>query len=108
MKFVVDQQLPPALARWIERKGHEAAHVRELGMREADDSDIWRFAVANALTIVTKDSDFGLRRLQATDGPPILWLRIGNTTIGEIFRILEGAWPSVEEDLKSGLVVEVR
>jgi len=29
VKFVVDHQLPPALARFLEDQGHAARHVRE-------------------------------------------------------------------------------
>ncbi|MBL8552369.1 MAG: DUF5615 family PIN-like protein [Hyphomonadaceae bacterium] len=107
MRFLVDQQLPPALARWIELKGHEATHVREHGLRDAGDGDIWRFADANGATIVTKDSDFAQRRLQA-GGPTILWVRVGNTTTPELFEIRAKAWAAVEEELKTDPVVEVR
>ena len=27
MKFIVDQQLPPVLAKWFEERGHSAKHV---------------------------------------------------------------------------------
>ncbi|MGH7886297.1 MAG: DUF5615 family PIN-like protein [Candidatus Binatia bacterium] len=30
MKFLVDAQLPPRLARWLQAEGHEAAHTRDL------------------------------------------------------------------------------
>lgn len=44
MKFIVDQQLPRKLAAWIRAKGHEAAHVRELGLEHAEDRTIWQSA----------------------------------------------------------------
>jgi len=40
MRFLVDAQLPPALARFLETRGHEAKAARELGLREAEDSSI--------------------------------------------------------------------
>jgi predicted nuclease of predicted toxin-antitoxin system len=33
MRFLVDAQLPPALARWLAAQGHEAAHVGDLGLQ---------------------------------------------------------------------------
>ena len=44
MKFIVDAQLPPALARWLREQGHQAEHVAEAGLREAEDSPTgeWR------------------------------------------------------------------
>jgi predicted nuclease of predicted toxin-antitoxin system len=47
VKFIVDAQLPPALARWLINARHEAKHVEEVGLREADDSPIWRYALEN-------------------------------------------------------------
>jgi predicted nuclease of predicted toxin-antitoxin system len=32
MRFLVDAQLPPALARHLVAAGHEAQHVADLGM----------------------------------------------------------------------------
>ena len=45
MKFVVDAQLPPALARLLREAGCDAFAVREIGLREASDAEIWRYAV---------------------------------------------------------------
>ncbi|HEY5046899.1 MAG TPA: DUF5615 family PIN-like protein [Rhizomicrobium sp.] len=58
MKFVVDAQLPPALAAWLRDKGHDAVAVREIGLREADDRDIRSHARAEHAIVVTKDEDF--------------------------------------------------
>src|SRR6266540_6513289 len=44
MRFLVDAQLPPALAQFLQSQGHEAKAVREVGLREACDADIWIFA----------------------------------------------------------------
>jgi len=38
VKFLVDAQLPPVLAQALCEAGYEAKAVRELGLREADDS----------------------------------------------------------------------
>jgi predicted nuclease of predicted toxin-antitoxin system len=80
VKFLVDAQLPPALARWLVEAGCEAQAVREIGLRGAADGAIWRHAEATGCVIVTKDEDFALR-VQATEtGPRIVWLRVGNTS----------------------------
>lgn len=58
MKFLIDQQLPPALARFLQTEGHDAEHVRELGLKEADDKIIWNRAISNGQVVVSKDEDF--------------------------------------------------
>ena len=55
MKFVVDAQLPPVMAHWLRAAGHEAAHVEDLGLRNADDDVIWMHAEKTGVVIVTKD-----------------------------------------------------
>ncbi|HSM28057.1 MAG TPA: DUF5615 family PIN-like protein [Thioalkalivibrio sp.] len=35
MRFLVDAQLPPALARWLSAQGCPADHVADLGMEAA-------------------------------------------------------------------------
>lgn len=80
MKFLVDAQLPPALARWLTEAGHEAQAVRDIELRDADDGAIWRHAEAHGCVIVTKDEDFALRVQGTQSGPSVVWLRMGNTS----------------------------
>ncbi len=80
MKFLIDAQLPPALACWLREAGHEAGHVEDVGLREAEDSAIWAHALQSCAIIVTKDEDFAARSVQAATAPTIVWLRVGNTT----------------------------
>jgi predicted nuclease of predicted toxin-antitoxin system len=44
MRFIVDAQLPPALARWLATQGHDAAHVSDFQMNAAADAEIWTLA----------------------------------------------------------------
>ena len=62
MRFLVDAQLPPALARWLAANGHTAEHVADRRMEAASDSAIWDCAQQEAAAILTKDEDFALRR----------------------------------------------
>ena len=80
MKFLIDAQLPPAVACWLRDAGHDAQAVREAGLREAEDDTIWRHALATGVAILTKDEDFPIRAQQADTSPVIVWLRIGNTS----------------------------
>jgi len=45
MRFLIDAQLPPALARWLSSQGHHAEHVADLGLEAAEDSRVWRHAL---------------------------------------------------------------
>ncbi len=80
MKFLVDAQLPPAVAQWLREAGHDAHAVREIGLREAEDEVIWNHALGTGAVIVTKDEDFPTRAQRTIHSPVIVWLRIGNST----------------------------
>jgi predicted nuclease of predicted toxin-antitoxin system len=76
----VDAQLPPALARWLVEAGHDAWHVEEVGLREAEDQPIWRHALEKQAVIITKDEDFAEHARRSARSPVIVWLRVGNAS----------------------------
>jgi predicted nuclease of predicted toxin-antitoxin system len=55
VKFLVDHQLPSALAEFLGGPGHESRHVREIGLKSDDDLTIWKFAAANDFVLISKD-----------------------------------------------------
>ena len=102
MRFLVDAQLPPAMAKWLETRGHEAKAVREVGLREADDSRISAFAEQGGWVVVTKDDDFAERAMRQDSGPQVVWLRIGNCTNPTLLAWLEPLFPNVVNELAAG------
>ncbi len=90
----VDAQFTPAIAPWLAATfGVDAFPLRELGLRDATDREIYSAARDAGAIIMTKDSDFAL--LQAHLGPPpkIIWLRIGNTSNAKLKEVLLGSFP---------------
>ena len=79
MRFLVDAQMPPRLARRLTELGHEAVHVAEIGLVSAPDRQIWDSVIERAAILVTKDQDFAIARAAASEGPTIIWVRLGNT-----------------------------
>jgi predicted nuclease of predicted toxin-antitoxin system len=109
MRFLVDAQLPPTLARFLETHGHEAKAAREVGLRGADDPVIWAYAQAGAWVVVTKDEDFAERALRSQTGPQVLWLRIGNSTNRVLLAWLDPLLAGAVADLQAGhRLVELR
>ena len=72
MKFIVDAQLPPALARFLTAKGENAIHVLDKQMMESSDSEIWELALKESLIIITKDEDFQMRATVSATPPKII------------------------------------
>lgn len=109
MKFVVDAQLPPALADWLGVQGHEAKHIADLSDLQASDGAIWRLAREQRRIIVTKDRDFAIWAAERTVGPQVVWLRLGNATTRSLLTWLEPRWGAVETALAEGIhLIEVR
>ena len=109
MRFLVDAQLPPALARWLGEHGLAATPVRELGLRESDDGSIWNFATAGGWIVLTKDEDFVARCVGAPVAPPVVWLRIGNCTNRVLFAWLAPFLTEIKTRLNQGeKFIEVR
>jgi predicted nuclease of predicted toxin-antitoxin system len=78
----LDAQLSPALASWISERFTpiQAVPVRELGLRNADDREIFAQARSAGAIVMTKDRDF--LHLLFEQGPPpqVIWLRVGNSS----------------------------
>ncbi len=102
MQFLVDAQLPPALATWLSDQGHTAVHVYDLDLGRASDPVIWDRAIALGAVIVTKDEDFAVRRVLEAAGPPVVWIRFGNTTRSELLRRFAHHFSGVTEALERG------
>ena len=86
MRFLVDAQLPPALARRLAEQGHDAEHVADRQLAAASDAQVWDFALRRDAVIITKDEDFAQRKALAASGPRVVWVRIPNTRRRELLR----------------------
>jgi predicted nuclease of predicted toxin-antitoxin system len=109
VKFLIDNQLPTALARHIIAKGHEAEHVLNIGLAEAKDAQICQYAESNALVIVTKDEDFS--RLASRPGAvtQVVWIRFGNCRKPVLIAAFDLLLPSIISALEAGeRLIEIR
>ncbi|HJQ59609.1 MAG TPA: DUF5615 family PIN-like protein [Vineibacter sp.] len=66
IRFLVDENLSPALPPIAHAAGHEARHVNHLGLRTTRDWTLLRFAIERAWTLVTNNAIEFLTRYAAT------------------------------------------
>ena len=102
MRFIVDAQLPPALARWLVARGHEADHVADRQMQAASDAAIWDYALGVAAAIITKDEDFAQRKVLHGGGPVVIWIRLPNTRRQALLAWFETVLPDILSALERG------
>ncbi|MEO5351249.1 MAG: DUF5615 family PIN-like protein [Magnetococcus sp. YQC-3] len=108
MRYLIDAQLPPALARSLVELARQAEHVLDVGLIAADDLTIWSYAIRTGATIITKDDDFIKRSHLIADSPPIVWVRLGNTGNKQLLARFGKLLPAIEAALAAGeKIVEV-
>ncbi|CAN5916330.1 hypothetical protein BH23ACT10_BH23ACT10_08390 [soil metagenome] len=109
MRFLVDEALQDRIADRLVAAGHDATHVRAIGMQGAIDEDVLAHAASRQRVLNTTNTDFGtILALSGAAGPSVLLLRgVGDTADERVDAILH-ALPVVEDDLISGTVAVVQ
>jgi predicted nuclease of predicted toxin-antitoxin system len=109
VRFLIDTQLPAALAHWLRQQGHQAEHVLDVGLAQSKDTPIWRYAEEHGAVIVTKDEDFADWVARGRPGPSVVWLRVGNTSTKALLAWLAPSLSLVVKKLEGGeRLIEVR
>lgn len=89
MKLLFDENLSHTLVGTLAHEFPGCAHVRNAGLRAAEDGQIWDHARTNGFVIVSKDTDFRERSYVEGFPPKIIWLDAGNAgtvAIAELLR----------------------
>jgi len=108
VKFLVDNQLAAALARWLAARA-DAARVLDCGMEATPDGDIWTHATREGLIVVSKDEDFFHLANRPEDAGRLLWVRFGNCRTAGLLARFESEWAAIEREFNRGQrVVELR
>lgn len=107
MKFLIDNNLSPLLGDALKAAGHDAVHLRDLGMQAATDHAVLEHARSDERILVSADTDFGglLARSGASTPSVILIRRLAGRRAAEQAAIILANLDQVAEDLTAGAVV---
>ena len=103
MRIWVDAQMSPAIATWITSNyAVSAVAIRDLGLRDAEDKEIFEAARQEEAVVMTKDSDFLLLLDKLGAPPQVIWVTCGNTSNAHLKEVLTNTLPKALDLLKFG------
>ena len=107
MRFLVDMNLPPALAEWLRGEGHDAVHVAETGFGAVPDSAIFEHATGDRRVVVTFDLDFGELAAPELGHAGVILLRLRTARKGYVRERLRVAIAQAGAVIEAGAIAPV-
>jgi predicted nuclease of predicted toxin-antitoxin system len=108
MRFLLDMNLPPAVAEWLQSEGHDAVHIRQIGLGQLPDRDVFARAAGEGRIVVTFDLDFGeIVSVAGAAGSGVVLLRLQLARQHNVRQRLQAAVARAAEALHAGAIVVV-
>jgi len=89
VKLLFDENVSPKLTSRLAREYPGSAHVRDVGLRSAEDQQVWDYARAHGFVVASKDTDFRERSYVEGAPPKVIWLDVGNAGTDAIVQLLQ-------------------
>ena len=97
MKLLFDQNISYRLVSQLQDMLPESRQIRECGLENSTDKQIWEYAKENDYIIVTFDGDFYDFSLVWGHPPKIVWIRTFNQTTKNIEKILRKYFEKIKD-----------
>jgi predicted nuclease of predicted toxin-antitoxin system len=109
MKFLLDMGIACSTADYLRNHGHDAVHLREMGLQRLSDHDIIHKARAEGRVILPHDLDFGrIIALSQSHLPSVITFRLNNMQPSQVNRYLAQTLARFNEHLEMGALVSVK
>ena len=108
MRFLVDAGVSSRTVDFLTHLGHEALHVRALGLQRAPDAALVEWARAHDSVIITFDLDFGdVLALGVLEKPSVIILRLSDERTPSVNQHLSAVLADRQADLEAGALIVV-
>ena len=109
MRFLVDNALSPRLAKGLRDAGHDAVHVRDLGLARATDDGLFKLAANEKRVLLSEDTDFRtILALRSERRPSVLlFRRMSDRSARALLALLLANLDVVSAALEAGAVVVI-
>lgn len=107
MKFLIDEDISPKIARLLNELGYSATHIREIQI-SLTDQEILKIAITEQCIVITEDKDFGelvFKEGQLHNG--VIFLRLEDQTLQNTKRVIRWLLSKHENRLKGNFTTVV-
>jgi len=106
VNYVVDANLSPRLAALLRDAGHDAVHVRDIGLRTASDDEIIDYAISTDRIVISHDTDFGtLLAYRELSKPSFILIRSSDPVdVDDQARLIVANLDAMSDDLETGAI----
>lgn len=101
MRLLFDQNISHKIHLFLHEAFAGSTTVKDEGLINAPDFEIWEFAKRQDFTIVTQDSDFNDLISLKGFPPKVIWIRVGNLKTRQIADLLTVNISEIETFLAS-------
>lgn len=106
MRFLIDNSLSPWMVAQLVSAGHDALHVRDVGLAAADDATIFAAAAEGDRVLLAQDTDFAaILSLRQEVKPSVLLFRCRTRTPSGLLTLLTANLPTIAHALDCGAIV---
>ena len=108
MKFLVDAQLPVRLAKFLQVKGYDTLHTRDLPQQNAtSDTTINDISIEQERIVITKDADFVDSFLTVQKPFKLLLVSTGNIRNVELEKIFNDNLSALRSLMQDNEYIEI-
>jgi predicted nuclease of predicted toxin-antitoxin system len=107
-RWLLDMGVSNRVGEWLRMKGHDAVHLRDVGLQRLSDDLIFERAAHEGRIILTFDLDFAdIAAHSALDDVCVVVFRLRNTRAFHVIERLNKVLADNENDLSASCIITV-